>query len=86
MNSPQVIHRVSDKENILQDGPFCAECGDLWPCPEERVRTLEAMVERAADSLRGWADMDDDGSPRLMVIAAEAKRTLKAMREIGGVN
>lgn len=48
--------------------------------------TLEAMLEEASKTLREWADMDDDGSPRLMVIAAEAKRTLKAMREIGGVN
>lgn len=48
--------------------------------------TLEAMLEVASKTLRDLADMDDDGSPRLMMIAGEAKRTLKAMREIGGVN
>lgn len=47
---------------------------------------LMSMVEKAASTLRDLADMDDEGSPRLMVIAAEAKRTLKAMREIGGMS
>lgn len=52
----------------------------------EGFLALAEMVARAAEALRELADMDDDGSPRLMTIAGEAARTLKAMREIGGVD
>ena len=46
--------------------------------------TLMSMVEKAASTLRDFAEEGDDDDPVDAGIRQKAKRTLKAMREIGG--
>lgn len=65
--------------------PVCVQHSLPYALLEAEHAKLMSMVEKAASTLRELADMDDEGSPRLMVCAGEAKRTLKAMREIGGI-
>jgi len=58
--APEGIHRNSNKPNILNDGEFCAECGDTWPCPTVQIDTLrtaldntrKAMLEAVAHSVK----------------------------------
>lgn len=75
---------------------YCDSCQVDWPCNAEvalrRGAMVEAehamltsMVEKAASTLRELADLEGDEldiDPD--VIRGMARRTLKAMREIGG--
>mgnify|MGYP003424373837 FL=1 len=76
---------------------YCDSCQVDWPCNvevalrraemvEAEHATLMSMVEKAASTLREFADFDADDNLKhpVAVVRARAKRTLKAMREIGG--
>lgn len=76
---------------------YCDSCQVDWPCNAEvalrrvamveaELATLASMVEKAASTLRELADLEGDDGVGLDpdAIRSMARRTLKAMREIGG--
>lgn len=44
-------HRNANKPNILNDGEFCAECGDTWPCPTVQIATLKAALDNTRKAM-----------------------------------
>lgn len=40
-------HRRSEGYNILRDGDFCAECGEIWPCPTALLADRDRIVADA---------------------------------------
>lgn len=66
--------------------PVCVQHSEPYALLEAEHATLMSMVEKAASTLRDFAEDGDDDDPVDAGIRQQAKRTLKAMREIGGLN
>lgn len=65
--------------------PVCIQHSEPYALLEAEHAALMSMVEKATSLLRDWAELDDDEIPSAAELRGTAKYTLKAMREIGGI-
>lgn len=65
--------------------PVCIQHSEPYALLEAEHAALMSMVEKATSLLRDWAELDDDEIPSAADLRGTAKYTLKAMREIGGI-
>jgi len=74
----------SENEDAPHALPVCIQHSEEYVLVEREHAALVSMVEKAASTLRQFAEAGDEDDPVDAGIRQDAKRTLKAMREIGG--